>query len=92
MQIHVGYTQPKTFVLTPHRKHLGKAVARKSKRTIAAETMKDSTIKGYIVSLLGRELTREIRAMSSDEARSILQSQDPEDLKKFKWDTLLITL
>lgn len=32
IQIHVGYTQPKMFVLTLHRKHLGKAVAWKSKK------------------------------------------------------------
>ena len=42
IQIHVGYTQPKTFVLTLHRKRLGKAVARKSKKTIAAETLKEN--------------------------------------------------
>ena len=92
IQIHVGYTQPETFVLTPHRKHLGKAVARKSKKNIAAETLKDSTTKGYIVSIMGREFSREIRAMASDRAKSILQSQNPDDLKQFKWDTLLCEL
>ena len=92
IQIRVGYTQPKTFVLTPNRKHLGKAVARNSKKTIAAETLKDSVTKGYIVSIMGRELSREIRAMASDHAKSILQSQNPHDLKQFKWDTLLCEL
>ena len=57
-----------------------------------AETLKDSTTKGYIVSIMGRELSREIRAMASDHAKSILQSQNPEDLKQFKWDTLLCEL
>jgi len=38
------------------------------------------------------ELSREIRAMASDRGKSILQSQNPEDLKKFKWDTLLCEL
>ncbi len=89
IQVHVGYTRPKTFFLTPHRKHLGKAVARKSKKTIAAETLKDSSTKGYIVSIIGRELSREVRAMASDPVKSILQSQNPDDLKQFKWDTLL---
>ena len=30
--------------------------------------------------------------MASDRARSILQSQNPDDLKHFKWDTLLCEL
>ena len=92
IQIHVGYTQPKTFVLTLHCEHLGKPVARKRKKTITAETLKDSTTKGYIVSIMGRELSREIRPMASDHAKSILQSQNPDDLKQFKWDTLLCEL
>ena len=59
---------------------------------IAVETLKDPSTKGYIVSNMGRELSREIRAMASDHVKSILQSQNPDDLKKFKWDTLLCEL
>lgn len=44
------------------------------------------------MNILGRELSREIRAMASDRAKSILQSQNPDDLKQFKWDTLLCEL
>ena len=40
-QIQVGYKRPRTFVLTPSRKHIGKAVARQSKKTIAVESLRD---------------------------------------------------
>lgn len=44
------------------------------------------------MSIMGRELAREIQVMSSDDAKSILQSSNPDDLKEFKWDTLLCEL
>ena len=44
LQIHVGYKKPKTYVLTPSRKRLGKAVARKSQQGIAAENLKNPLI------------------------------------------------
>ena len=53
------------------------------------EALKSATTKKYIVNALGKELAREIRAMASDEVNSILQSQNPEDLKQFSWDMLL---
>ena len=59
---------------------------------IAAETLKDPSTKGYIVSIMGGELSREIRAMASDHVKSILQSHNLDDLNKFKWDTLLCEL
>lgn len=43
----------------------------------------------YIVNALRKELAREIRAKASDEVNSVLQSQNPEDLKQFSWDMLL---
>ena len=35
--------------MTPQRRHLGKAVARRSKKAIAAECMKDRTVKGHVL-------------------------------------------
>ena len=37
---------------------------------------------------LGKELALEIKAMASDNTNSILQSQEPENLMKFKWNML----
>ena len=88
-QVCVRYPQDKVYhVVTPQRKHLVKAVARKSKKAVATEALKDPITKSYIVSILGIELAKEIRAMSSDSVKSVLQSSDPDDLKEFKWETL----
>ena len=84
LQIRVGYNKPKTYVLTPSRKHLGKAVARKSQQVIAVETLKNPVTR-RVLSLIGREI-QEIKAMSSDKTHSILST---ESLKEFEWRTLL---
>lgn len=89
LQVCVGYKTPKTFVLTPSRKHMAKAIARKSKKAVAAEALKDPVTKKYILKKLGNELAKEVRGMASDSTNSILQSQNPEHLKGFAWEMLL---
>ena len=68
---------------------MGKAVARKKKKTIAAETLKDPVLKGYVVDLIGKEVAKELKNMASTKAESVLQSQDVAQLKLFSWDVLL---
>jgi len=68
---------------------MGKAIARKSHKTIAKEDLKDATTKKCIMNILGKELAGEIKAMASDRVTSILQSQNPDHLKQFRWDMLL---
>ncbi len=75
------------YILTPCRKRLGKAVARRSKSTVAAEVLKDPITKKYVLQRLGVNLRRELALMCSDKVESILQSQD---LKCFTWDKLLL--
>lgn len=88
-QIQVGYKRPRTFVLTPSRKHICKAVARQSKKTIAVESLKDPVVKKHILKKIGKEMAKEIRSVASDKAESVLRSQDADSLKTFHWDTLL---
>ena len=64
-------------------------MARKSKKSVANEAMKDPDIKKYIVKLVGKEVSKEVRCMASDSADSILKSMDADQLKCFTWDTLL---
>ena len=73
----VGYTKPKSFVLTPTRKKLGRLVARGSKVAIAEECMKNKDTKASIVSKVGK-LIREVRVMCSNRFDSILKSTDPK--------------
>ena len=88
-QIQVEYKRPRTFVLTPSRKDIGKAVARQSKKTMAVESLRDPIVKKHILKRIGKEIGKEIRCMTSDNAKSVLRSQDADILKTFHWDTLL---
>ena len=65
---------------------VGKAIARKSNKTIATEALKNAST---IIHALGKELAGEIKTMTSDQADSIMQSQNPNDLKQFSWEMLL---
>ena len=68
---------------------MGKAIARKSKKTVSAEALKDQVTKKYVLKMLGNELAKEVRDMASDSGNSILQSQNPDHLERFTWDKLL---
>ena len=83
----VGYKRPRTFLLTPQRKHLGKAVARRSKRAIAAECMKDHAVQKHILKLVGKMVHAEIKKFCSDGANSILKRDDPQCIKTFSWES-----
>ena len=67
---------------------MGKAVARK-KMTIAAETLKDPVLSGYIVDPIGKEVAKELTNIASTKEESVLQSQDVAQLKLCSWDVLL---
>lgn len=60
-------------------------MARRSRKTIAVESMKDPCTRQVLVKLFGKEVHKEIRLMASE---SFLCSQSKDDLKEFKWDRL----
>ena len=69
-----------------------KSCCEKSKKTLAQEALKDPATRKYITEMLGKELAQEVKAMASDGANSILQSQDSDHLKDFNWNMLLSEL
>lgn len=83
----VGYKRPRTFLLTPQRKHLGKAVARRSKKAVAVECMKDDVVQKHILKLVGKMVHTEIKKFCSDSANSILKRDDPQCIKTFSWES-----
>lgn len=85
--MHVGYKRPRTFLLIPQRKHLGKAVARRSKTAIAAECMKDRAVQKHILKLVGKMVHAEIKKFCSHSANSILKRDDPQCIKTFSWES-----
>ena len=80
----MGYKKTKSYILTPSRKNLGKFVARESRNSIAIHCWKDPIIRRYILKALHITLRREICAVCSNEADSLLKSQSPG----FKWHQL----
>ena len=74
--------------MTPRWKHLGKAIARRSQKTVAIASMKDPDTRNHIMNLIRKEVRKEIRLMASDSEESFLRSQLKEDLKEFQWSRL----
>ena len=65
--------KPRQYLLTPTRKKAGKAIAKGSKKSVAAECMKDPVIHKYILANIGRIVRSELASMCSSEANSMLQ-------------------
>ena len=75
-------------MLTPSRKHLGKAVARRSKQKVAVECLKDSDVKRYILKAVGKIVHNEVKHLCSNTTQSILKCNSVEMLKSFSWGSL----
>ena len=89
MQINLAYKKPRTYLLTPSRKHIGKAVARGSRLAMAVECLKEPTTRKYVLKQIGVVIRNELKTMCSDSTCSILRSLDVVQLKQFSWDKLL---
>lgn len=92
MQIHVGYNKPKTYELTPSRKHIGKAVARGRRQSVAIECLKEHSTKRYPLKRIGMLVRNELVVLCSDSTNSILRQQSVSELKEFNWKKLLSEL
>ena len=80
----LGYAKPVSFVLTPSCKRLGKLVARGSRVSIANECFQDPELRKFIISKVGTIIRDELQTMCSNQFNSILRSQDPDDMAKFR--------
>ena len=76
-------------ILTPSRKHLGKAVARGSWKATVLEIMKDENGRKYCIQKIGVLIRNELHKLCSPTTKSILGSQSLSDLSDFTWDKLL---
>lgn len=66
-------------MLTPSRKPVAKAIARKSVNKIADECLLDKQTRGYIISKIGRGIRAEMEKLGS--TQSILCSQSADELR-----------
>ena len=75
-QINIEYQAGlRKYNLTPSRKHVGKAVARRSKKALILHAMNDPVTKVYVMKRMGVLLKRELAVMCSDKVDSFLRSQ-----------------
>lgn len=84
----MGYKHPRIYRLTPHRKRIGKAVARGSKKAMVEECFKDPVMKKYLVETVGRIVRSELIAMCSVKVSSILLEQSEDVYGDFIWDKI----
>ena len=85
----MGYTKrTRVYNITPRRKHIVKAVARRSKRSVATECMKDVAVKKYVMKKIGEEVRTELKKLSSESTNSILQQSGPNIMETFTWEAL----
>ena len=62
-------------------------MARRSKKAIAAECMKDPAVQKHVVKLVGKMVHAEIKKFCSDSSNSILKCDDPQCIKTFSWES-----
>ena len=75
--------------MTPTRKRFGKALARGCRKAIAEECIKDTVTHRFLKEQLARVIRRDLRAISSTKANSLLSQKTAESLTTFSWDMLL---
>ena len=76
-------------MLTPRRKHIGKAIAQGSRLSSATECLKEPSTKKYLLKNIGVLVRNELILMCSNRTDSILCKQSMTELCEFKWDSLL---
>jgi len=76
VQVTIQYTdRPKSYLLTPSRKKVGKLVARGSKIAIANQFLKDLQLRKHIATKIGKIIHDEIGVMCSNKFGSVLRNQ-----------------
>lgn len=89
LQTHVCYKKPRTYYLTPKRKRIGQAVARRCNKAIAGECLKEPLIRKYIIEKVGKILRMELCKLCSNKTPSTLRMYNQESFKNFTWDHLI---
>ena len=67
-------------------KSLVKGVARKSTTAIAQQAMEHPQVRKKVVTILKRDIQKEIRNLCSKTNPSILRNSEPESLMNFSWE------
>ena len=85
-QVQVAYpSRSKSFVLTPSRRSLGKALGRGSRQTLAKYAIHDARIRAHLVNCLKKSVKSEIKALCS---KSVLLQKGKDSMCSFRWEQL----
>ena len=85
----MSYKPPKaTYILTPQRKKLGKAVARRSHQSIAIECLRNKNSCSHAMIILCSMIYKEIKSFSSNKAQSTLEYQSQKSIYNWEWETV----
>lgn len=85
LQVHVSYKPPKAYLLTPQRKRLGKAVARRSSKTVAKECLKNECSRNHTLNILCSSIYKEVKSIASTKVQSTLLYQSKQSITDFDW-------
>ena len=75
-------------MLTPKRRKLGKAVARRCNYKVADECFKMPMVRGYIITKIGKLVRLELKRLCSDKTASMLRKSSAEMFRTFDWDVV----
>ena len=74
--------------LTQSLKRLGRSVGRRKHDAIARQAMGGQKIRTHVLTILGREIRKEMKEMCATPKPSVLRESTPEALTSFDWNRL----
>ena len=74
--------------LTRSLRRLGRSVGRRKRDAIARQAMGDQKIRTHVLTILGREIRKELKRMCAITKPSMLRASTPEALASFNWNKL----
>ena len=74
--------------LTRSLKRLGRSVGRRKRDAITRQAMGDQKIRTHVLTILGREIRKEMKEMCATTKLSMLRESTPEALISFDWNKL----
>lgn len=78
----------RVFQLTRSLKSLGRSVGRKNRALIARQAMKDVKIRRKVIEIMGKELSKELKHVSSLKVNSLLRDRTHQAVESFSWSQL----
>ena len=73
--------------LTSSLKRIGRSVGRRSRKSIALQSMKDSGIRRMVMKILAKDVRKELAALCTVRNASVMRATEPIALRSFSWES-----